>query len=243
MVRVRVWRGRGVQPCHHLRGLHAAAPILPAAGGRRGARHLPRHQVRAWRYLASNIYNIYNIYSASRLKEGLILEPQRSQVLVSLAVTGSYFIFYLLYFILMTVRQVEFLVDMSQMHRMLGKDYFYTIKKVLYLPLLVSGMSVMFITRPLFVLIGHVWHIAVPLATLTLDRELRTQWPAHLLLPARLRGAGAELENSIVMEDVGGEAARTTNNNEAGPGKTEVSSTFSVMMLENREFHNNYNVH
>ena len=45
-------------------------------------------------------------------------------------------------------------------------------------------MSVMFITRPLFVLIGHVWHIAVPLATLTLDRELRTQWPAHLLLPA-----------------------------------------------------------
>ena len=47
----------------------------------------------------------------------------------------------------------------------------------------------MFITRPLFVLIGHVWHIAVPLATLTLDRELRTQWPAHLLLPARLRGA------------------------------------------------------
>ena len=102
-----------------------------------------------------------------------------------------------------------------------------------------SGMSVMFITRPLFVLIGHVWHIAVPLATLTLDRELRTQWPAHLLLPARLRGGGAELENSIVMEDVGG----TTNNNEAGPGKTEVSSTFSVMMLENREFHNNYNVH
>ena len=106
-----------------------------------------------------------------------------------------------------------------------------------------SGMSVMFITRPLFVLIGHVWHIAVPLATLTLDRELRHQWPAQLLLPARLRAGGAELENSIVMEDVGGEAARTTNNNEAGPGKTEVSSTFSVMMLENREFHNNYNVH
>ena len=195
-----------------------------------------------WRHLANNIYNIYNIYSASRLKEGLILEPQRSQVLVSLAVTGSYFIFYLLYFILMTVRQVEFLVDMSQMRRMLGKDYIYTYL-LSYTYHSLSGMSVMFITRPLFVLIGHVWHIAVPLATLTLDRELRTQWPAQLLLPARLRGAGAELENSIVMEDVGGEAARTTNNNEAGPGKTEVSSTFSVMMLENREFHNNYNVH
>merc|ERR1719270_1825428 len=49
-------------------------------------------------------------------------------------VLSSYFIFYLLYFILMTARQVEFLVDMSQMHRLMG-------------------VSVMFITRPLFTLI------------------------------------------------------------------------------------------
>ena len=39
----------------------------------------------------------------------------------------------------------------------------------------------MFITRPLFVLIGHVWHIAVPLAVLVLDRELRHQWPGAVL--------------------------------------------------------------
>ena len=174
VVRVRVWRGRGVQPCHHLRGLHAAAPILPAAGGRRGARHLPRHQVRAWRYLASNIYNIYNIYSASRLKEGLILEPQRSQVLVSLAVTGSYFIFYLLYFILMTVRQVEFLVDMSQMHRMLGKDYIYTINKVLFLQLLIRYERDVHHPAAVCADRARVAHSRAP--RLTLDRELRTQW-------------------------------------------------------------------
>ena len=62
------------------------------------------------------------IYLAIRLKEGHIIEPQRSQVLVTMAVVGGYFVFHLLYFILMTTRQVEFLVDMSQMSRMLGED-------------------------------------------------------------------------------------------------------------------------
>ena len=61
------------------------------------------------------------IYLAIRLKEGHIIEPQRSQVLVTMAVVGGYFVFHLLYFILMTARQVEFLVDMSQMTRTLGE--------------------------------------------------------------------------------------------------------------------------
>ena len=61
------------------------------------------------------------IYLAIRLKEGHIIEPQRSEVLVTMAVVGGYFVFHLLYFILMTARQVEFLVDMSQMSRMLGE--------------------------------------------------------------------------------------------------------------------------
>ena len=64
------------------------------------------------------------IYLAIRLKEGHIIEPQKSQVVVSMATVSSYFIFYLLYFILMTARQVEFLVDMSQMHRLMGKNNF-----------------------------------------------------------------------------------------------------------------------
>ena len=61
------------------------------------------------------------IYLAIRLKEGHIIEPQRSQVMVTMAVVGGYFVFHLLYFILMTARQVEFLVDMSPMGRMLGE--------------------------------------------------------------------------------------------------------------------------
>ena len=61
------------------------------------------------------------IYLALRLREGLIIEPQRSEVVVTLAVVSSYFLFYLLYFILMIARNIEFLVDMSQMHRMIGE--------------------------------------------------------------------------------------------------------------------------
>lgn len=160
------------------------------------------------------------IYLAIRLKEGHIIEPQRSQVMVTMAVVGGYFVFHLLYFILMTARQVEFLVDMSHMGRMLG-------------------VSVMFITRPLFVLIGHVWHIAVPLAVLVLDKELRHQWPGSVLTRAPPPGE----EDSIVMGEVSLASVTSNNNLESGGGgKTEVSSTFSVMMLENREFHNNYTV-
>ena len=49
-------------------------------------------------------------------------------------------------------------------------------------------------------------------------------------------------ENSIVMSDVSMDTVSVnTNNNEDG-GKTEVSGNFSVMMLENREFHNSFNV-
>lgn len=178
------------------------------------------------------------IYLAIRLKEGHIIEPQRSQVMVTMAVVGGYFVFHLLYFILMTARQVEFLVDMSHMGRMLGERNQITIvqrENSFFL----SGVSVMFITRPLFVLIGHVWHIAVPLAVLVLDKELRHQWPGSVLTRAPPPGE----EDSIVMGEVSLASVTSNNNLESGGGgKTEVSSTFSVMMLENREFHNNYTV-
>ena len=98
-----------------------------------------------------------------------------------------------------------------------------------------------FITRPLFVLIGHVWHIAVPLAVLVLDRELRTQWPGSVLTRAQAPG-DEDQENSIVMGEVSMTSVTSNNNLEEAGGKTEVSSAFSVMMLENREFHNSFTV-
>ena len=62
-----------------------------------------------------------SVYLALRLRAGLIIEPLRSQVMVTLAVLTSYFIFYLLHFILMTARQVNFMTSPTSMHRLLGK--------------------------------------------------------------------------------------------------------------------------
>ena len=100
----------------------------------------------------------------------------------------------------------------------------------------------MFITRPMFTLIGHIWHISVPLSVLLLDKELRQQWPASWMLR---RGGGprddGDNDNSIVMSDVS--SLDNVSNNNLENNKTDVSSNFSVMMLESREFHNNFNVH
>ena len=61
-----------------------------------------------------------SIFLALRLRSGHIIEPQKSQVVVSLSVVTSYFIFYLLHFILMTARQVDFMAGPSSIHKLLG---------------------------------------------------------------------------------------------------------------------------
>ena len=61
------------------------------------------------------------VFLALRLRAANIIEPQRSQVVVSLTVVTAYFIFYLLHFILMTARQVDFMVGPSSFHKLLGE--------------------------------------------------------------------------------------------------------------------------
>ena len=90
----------------------------------------------------------------------------------------------------------------------------------------------------MFVLIGHIWHISVPLSVLLLDKELRQQWPGSWMLRGRYQ-RDDDSENSIVMSDVSISSFDNVSNNNQ-ENKTEVSNNFSVMMLENREFHNNF---
>ena len=94
-----------------------------------------------------------------------------------------------------------------------------------------------FITRPLFTLIGYIWHISVPLSVLLLDKEIRRQWPGRVLVRRR-----QEEQDSIVMSEVGSHHTDLSNNNQTGE-KTDLENNFSVMMLESREFHHSYNVH
>jgi len=167
------------------------------------------------------------IYLTLRIKEGEIIEPKKSEVRVSLAVVSGYFLFYLLYFILMTARQVEgLMVRQKEWNRLLG-------------------LSVWFITRPMFILIGHGWHIMVPVACLTLDKELRKEWPGRILV-REMREFDEEEQNSIVMDSrditdlqgIENEKSKTNN-----PHETQMSPNFSALMLENREFHHSFPVH
>ena len=105
----------------------------------------------------------------------------------------------------------------------------------------VSGFSVIFITRPMFTLIGYIWHISVPLSVLLLDKELRNQFPGSYIIRRRPE----EEDNSIVMSEVGSlDSLGLRNNNLTGEKTdTDLSNNFSVMMLESREFHHDYNVH
>ena len=97
----------------------------------------------------------------------------------------------------------------------------------------------------MFILIGHGWHIMVPMACLTLDKELRKEWPGRILV-REMREFDEEEQNSIVMDSrhitdlqgIQSEKSKTTPSQE-----TELSPNFSALMLENREFHNSYPVH
>ena len=95
-----------------------------------------------------------------------------------------------------------------------------------------------FITRPLFTLIGYIWHISVPLSVLLLDKEIRSQWPGRVLVRRR-----QEEQDEIVMSDVPTQHSPDVRNNNQNNQKTDLSNNFSVMMLESREFHHSYNVH
>ena len=97
----------------------------------------------------------------------------------------------------------------------------------------------------MFILIGHGWHIMVPMACLTLDKELFREWPGRFLVK-EMRAYDEEEQNSIVMDSrditdqqgIESEKSKSSDSHE-----TEISPNFSALMLENREFHHTYPVH
>ena len=97
----------------------------------------------------------------------------------------------------------------------------------------------------MFILIGHGWHIMVPMACLTLDKELFREWPGRFLVK-EMRAYDEEEQISIVMDSrditdqqgIESEKSKSSDSHE-----TEISPNFSALMLENREFHHTYPVH
>jgi len=133
-------------------------------------------------YLIPLIVVIFPVIKLSlKLKESHIIEPRKSYVLISLAVTGGYFLFYFLYYMLMTAREIEsMMLERSEWNKLLG-------------------MTLWYMTRPMFTLVGHGWHIVVPLSCFILDKDLKKEWPGPLL--HKKTEEEVEDHNSIVMED------------------------------------------
>jgi len=172
-----------------------------------------------------------SIFLALKLKERHLVEPRKSQVQVCLAVSGSYFLFHLLYFVLLAARLIE--------AGMMNRDKWNVL----------LGMSVWFITRPMFALIGLGWHLMVPLACLTLDKELCREWPGRLMVKDWKNDVETEgsipMERRMELEEIEEDVkSRAVSIDMDSSGKTELSPNFSALMLENREFHNpTYPVH
>jgi len=99
------------------------------------------------------------VYMILRHREREYNEPRKTQVRVSLCIAGSFFLANLLYYLLMLAREIEAA----------------TVTRTEWQHLL--GTSVMYITRPMFAYIAHIWHIAVPLLALTQDAELKRHLP------------------------------------------------------------------
>jgi len=158
------------------------------------------------------------VYLGVKLKLGSIVELRQSQVRVALAISGSYFLFHLLYFLLLTIRLAQTAGEDAEQWNIL------------------LGLSVWLIARPMFALVGLGWHLLTPAACCLLDQRMRREWPARLLLRAAREDVGIEEEDEI--GELGKEVATSSNNNRDSLSMTEISPNFSAMMLENREFHN-----
>ena len=87
--------------------------------------------------------------------------------------------------------------------------------------IVVSGMTLWYITRPVFILVGHCWHIVVPLSCFILDKDLKTEWPGSAIHRNR------QEQDNIGMEEVMGEDKNSHHR--------QVVFTTSAA-VENREF-------
>jgi len=140
------------------------------------------------------------IYLANRFKQEHFIEPRKTQVKLSIAISVAYFLFLFLHYMLMLAREVEILiVEKTELQQILGTHVWY-------------------ITRPMFMLIGHGWHIAVPLICLLQDKEL------YQHLPKRPRKDG----------DMGLEEAAAEDSED----KTDRNKNKSRSHLETNEYHN-----
>ena len=101
--------------------------------------------------------------------------------------------------------------------------------------IVVSGITLWYITRPVFILVGHCWHIVVPLSCFILDKDLKTEWPGSAIHRNR------QEQDNIGMEEVMGEDENSHHRQVVFTGEDKNSHHRQVVFttsadVENREF-------
>ena len=125
--------------------------------------------------LAIAIFPILRI--TNRLRRGSEVMTERCKVhnYIVLSICAGYFFFYLLYYLLMFGREVEFVVfEISSFRMMLRRP-------------------IWFITRPMFALIGYGWHIIVPLTPFIFDPDLYETFPGQYVNKVRMNMLSLQL--------------------------------------------------
>jgi len=92
------------------------------------------------------------IYMVLRYREGEYIEPRKTQVRLSVAISCSYLLLFFLDYVHLLNKQLGSIGSNSSKDKH-EENYWQ-------------------ITRPIFTMIGHGWHIAIPLLCLYLDHEL-----------------------------------------------------------------------
>lgn len=131
--------------------------------------------------LAISIFPILRI--TNRLRKGTEVMTERSKVqnYIVLCISGGYFFFHLLYYLLMFGREVEFVAfEVSNFRMMLRRP-------------------IWFITRPMFALIGYGWHIIVPLTPFVFDPDLFDSFPGQYVNRKRLEIKRNDPRNNIIL--------------------------------------------
>jgi len=131
--------------------------------------------------LAISIFPILRI--TNRLRKGSEVMTERSKVqnYIVLCISGGYFFFHLLYYLLMFGREVEFVAfEVSNFRMMLRRP-------------------IWFITRPMFALIGYGWHIIVPLTPFVFDPDLFDSFPGQYVNRKRLEIKRNDPRNNIIL--------------------------------------------
>lgn len=168
--------------------------------------------------LVVSVYPFAKIFAKVR-QPGGVSERDRHSYQIVLSVTGGYFFFHFLYYLLWLGREIQgVLLAVSAFKQLLGLHFWY-------------------IARPLFATINLGWHLSTPLSPFIFDSDLLTEFPGPWINKNRLALSYAQGQEDIILEE------RNTSISEPVEGANGIDHPVEVRKVTDdnhqwREIHN-----